>query len=136
MVRVGDARFVIPHRAVVRVITPAEKDYGKVLANNDVIDLDGETLPVFELGRLYGMESTRKSDDHTPVVLVRDEEGIRGLIVDDLVCQQQVVIKNLGEAVGERPGIAGGAVMPDGRVALIIDPSGIQTLVRASRNGE
>ena len=59
------------------------------------------------------------------VVIVEDEDRQAGLLVDELIGRQQVVIKSLGETMKDIPGISGGAIMPDGRVGLIIDVGGL-----------
>jgi two-component system chemotaxis sensor kinase CheA len=59
------------------------------------------------------------------VVVVEDEDRQVGLVVDELVGRQQVVVKSLGQTLQDIPGISGGAIMPDGRVGLILDIGGL-----------
>ena len=67
------------------------------------------------------------------IVVVEDEERQVGLVVDELVGRQQVVIKSLGETLQDIPGISGGAIMPDGRVGLILDIGGLIKFATANR---
>ena len=66
------------------------------------------------------------------IILVEGKGRPVGLLVDELIGQQQIVIKGLGRALQNVPGIAGGAVMPDGRVGLILDVQGILEMVHNS----
>ena len=77
------------------------------------------------MSALYEIESTQKDDEVSLVVIVEDEEKKAGLLIDELVGRQQVVIKTLGGAIKTIPGISGGAIMPSGRIGLIIDVAGL-----------
>jgi two-component system, chemotaxis family, sensor kinase CheA len=68
------------------------------------------------------------------VVVVEDEERQAGLVIDELVGRQQVVIKSLGETMKNIPGISGGAIMPDGRVGLILDVGGLLRFANPERS--
>ncbi len=59
------------------------------------------------------------------IMVVEDEGRQAGLVIDELVGRQQVVIKSLGQTMNNIPGISGGAIMPDGRVGLILDVGGL-----------
>ena len=84
------------------------------------------------MDRLYHIEDAEDDPDEAIIVIVEDEARQAGLVVDELVGRQQVVIKSLGESLKDIPGISGGAIMPDGRVGLIIDVGG---LVKFANNG-
>jgi two-component system chemotaxis sensor kinase CheA len=74
---------------------------------------------------LYNIENAKQDAYEAVVVIVEDDERKAGLLVDELIGRQQVVIKSLGESMKNIPGISGGAIMPDGRVGLIIDVGGL-----------
>ena len=82
-------------------------------------------LPVLRLYKRFGI--TPRSDDpyQALMVVAETEDQSFCLMVDDLVGKQEVVIKSLGEGLGRIPGIAGGAILGDGRVGLILDMSGL-----------
>ena len=73
-----------------------------------------------------------EQDPEKGIVLILEDAGRRiAVLADDLIGQQQVVIKPLGKSLGSVPGLAGGAIMPDGRVGLILDTAG---LLNSARN--
>ena len=82
-------------------------------------------LPVLRLYKRFGI--TPRSDDpyQALMVVAETEDQSFCMMVDDLVGKQEVVIKSLGEGLGRIPGIAGGAILGDGRVGLILDMSGL-----------
>jgi two-component system chemotaxis sensor kinase CheA len=81
----------------------------------------GELLPVLRLYRRFGV-TPRSEDPEQSVLLVTEVEGRRfGLLVDELIGKQEVVIKTLGETFKNIAGVAGGAILGDGRVGLILD---------------
>ena len=85
----------------------------------------GRLLPVLRLYKRFGV-APRTEDPHQALLIVAESEGEPFcLMVDDLVGKQEVVIKSLGAALGKIPGVAGGAILGDGRVGLILDMSGL-----------
>ena len=66
------------------------------------------------------------------MVVIEDDRRQAGLLVDELIGSQQIVIKTLGEALGDIPGISGSAIMPNGRVGLILDVGGLVRLANES----
>jgi len=81
----------------------------------------GALLPVLRLYRRFGVEP-RSEDPRQSVLVVAEIESKRFcLLVDDLLGKQEVVIKSLGEAFKNAAGVAGGAILGDGRVGLILD---------------
>ncbi len=81
----------------------------------------GNLLPVVRLYRKFRV-TPLSEDPRQSVLVIAEVEGARfGLIVDELLGKQEVVIKSLGEALRDIPGIAGGAILGDGRVGLILD---------------
>jgi two-component system chemotaxis sensor kinase CheA len=101
---------------------------------NEMINLRGEILPLLRLDRLFGL-SGAKSDPTEALVVVVEGFGRRiGLLVDEVVTQQQVVIKSLGEGLGSNRFMSGAAILSDGRVGLILNVEEIATLVQKSRD--
>ena len=72
-----------------------------------MLSLQGELIPLFRLAGLYHIDDARQSQNQGLVVVVEDEERQAGLIIDELIGRQQVVIKTLGETMQDIPGIAG-----------------------------
>jgi len=128
VVQVGAEQYIIPTLSVVESIRPAKGDVSTVMGRAEVVSIRGQTLPLFRVSRLFGIRDAIKDPAEALVVVVEDEGKQIGLLVDTLVGHHQIVIKNLGEFVGNLTGIAGGAIMSDGRVGLILDVAGIVKL--------
>ena len=92
--------------------------------------LRGSLLPVVRLHELFEIPDA-VTDPYEALLIAVEAEGKRyAFLVDDLLGQQQVVIKSLGDGLGRVPGIAGGAILGDGRVGLILDPGGVVKLAQ------
>jgi two-component system chemotaxis sensor kinase CheA len=89
-------------------------------------------VPLAWLAELYGIEGHESDPCRAIVVVIEDDGRQVGLVVDRLLGKQEVVIKSLGEAFGQIGGVAGGAILGDGRVGLILDAHGI---VHRTRGG-
>ncbi|MCX7905421.1 MAG: chemotaxis protein CheA [Elusimicrobiales bacterium] len=121
LVKVDDDIYVIPVNAV-NIL--AKKEEGKLYSINskdEVFHLRGEVLPVFRMRKIFSKEN--KNIDGI-FVIVKDKERKIALMVDDVIGKQQVVAKPL-TGIKNFPGILGGCILGDGRVAVIIDPQGI-----------
>jgi two-component system chemotaxis sensor kinase CheA len=125
VVRVGPETYVIPTVSIVRSIRPAENELTTVLNQGEMVTLQGSLIPLFRVARLYQIDDAKQDAENAVVVIVEDEDRKAGLLVDELIGRQQVVIKSLGETMQDIPGISGGAILPDGRVGLIIDVGGL-----------
>jgi two-component system chemotaxis sensor kinase CheA len=136
VVRVGSETYVIPTISIVRSIKPAIEDLSKVLQQGEMLTLKDGLVPLYRMARLYYIEDAKDDPDDTIIVIVEDEERRAGLVIDELIGRQQVVIKSLGETMKKIPGISGGAIMPDGRVGLIIDVGGLVKLANAGQDEE
>ena len=132
VVRVGSETYVIPTISIIRSIKPDRKDFSTVLNQGEMVTLQGSLIPLYRIANFYHIDNAQQNPEDAVVVIVEDEERQAGLLVDELIGRQQVVIKSLGETMKNIPGISGGAIMPDGRVGLIIDVGG---LVEFANNG-
>jgi len=123
VVRVGTQRFVIPTLAIEESFQPSARKAHWGADGGPLVDVRGTLLPIRHLSRLVD----EPSDDEMGGVMVLMSTGSTRfcLQVDEIVGQQQVVIKNLGSNLPKMQGVAGGAIMGDGRVALILDVEGL-----------
>lgn len=121
VVRVGEEKYILPTANIQIAIRPTVADIHTVEGKGEMISLRGQMLPVFRLHRLFNVSGAKT--ELTDGLLVVVGEGLQkcALFVDDLLAQNQVVTKSLGNNMGKVPGIAGGAIMGDGRVGLILD---------------
>jgi two-component system chemotaxis sensor kinase CheA len=125
VVRVGSETYVIPTISIIRSIRPDRNDLSTVLNQGEMVILQGSLIPLYRIAHFYHIDNAQQNPEDAVVVIVEDEERQAGLLVDELIGRQQVVIKSLGETMKNIPGISGGAIMPDGRVGLIIDVGGL-----------
>jgi len=125
VIRVGCETYVIPTISIIRSVKPAEEDVSTVFGKGEMLKLQGHLIPLYRIGRIYGLDGATDDLKEAIVVIVEDEERQAGLVIDELVGRQQVVIKSLGQTMKNIPGISGGAIMPDGRVGLILDVGGL-----------
>jgi two-component system chemotaxis sensor kinase CheA len=125
VVGVGKERYVIPIFVVREIFRPRQETIFSVEQREEMLLVRGELLPVIRLCQRFGVTPVT-GDLAQSVVVVAEGRGKRFcLVVDELIGKQEVVIKNLGETFKQVPGVAGGAILGDGRVGLIIDMDGV-----------
>jgi len=125
VIHVGRETYVIPTISIIRSVKPASGDVCSVFGQGEMLQLQGNLIPLHRMSQLYGIAEAAEDLYQAVVVVVEDGPRKAGLVIDELVGRQQVVIKNLGETMQNIPGISGGAIMPDGRVGLILDVGGL-----------
>jgi len=134
LVACGEERYIIPTLSIVESIQPNRKMLVSLAQTNEMINLRGEILPLIRLDKLFHLTGA-KSDPTEALVVVVEGYGRRiGLLVDEVVTQQQVVIKSLGEGLGNTRFLSGAAILSDGRVGLILNVEEIATLFHRSRD--
>ncbi|MDA3921259.1 MAG: chemotaxis protein CheA [Salinisphaera sp.] len=127
-VRVGDEVFILPLAAVVesmRVDEAAARDVG---GQGRVINVRGDFLPLVELHRLFDIQGAQTHLSRAIAVVVKSESRHFALVVDELVGQQQVVVKNLETHFRKVRGISAATILGDGKVALILDVRALSRL--------
>jgi two-component system chemotaxis sensor kinase CheA len=128
LVRVGDQTIILPILNIRQTVRPEPGIITTVTGRGELLNLRGEMVPIFRLGRVLGF-SDKRSDEGL-LIIVEDQSTPAALWVDDLLGQQQVVTKSLGTWFGQVPGVSGGAILGDGKVGLILDPGEIVRLAR------
>lgn len=125
VVVVGKYRYIVPIFAVREMFRPARESLATIQGRDEMALVRGSLLPVVRLHRRFGVQP-RSEDPCEGLLVVAECEGKPFcLLVDDLVGKQEVVIKSLGEGLKNIAGIAGGAILGDGRVGLILDMEGV-----------
>lgn len=125
VVEVGDERFILPTISVAESLRPAKEDYNTVQGRGEMIMIRGNLLPLVRLHDIVRVEPTERNPWDALVVVVEHHGQKRCLLVDRLIGRQEVVIKSLGEGLKGVKVVAGGAIMGDGRVGLILDVEGV-----------
>lgn len=127
VVRVASQRFIIPTIALRQALRPKPEQIKTVQHRGEMIQLRGELISLIQLGELFGL-SGRVDPCEAMIVIANTDDTPVGLIVDELIGQQQVVIKSLGARFERLQGIAGAAILGDGRVGLILETTGLNSL--------
>ncbi len=125
---VGEEIYILPLTAIVESIRPRPEQVKRVMSQGEVVAVRGEFLPLLRLHSLFDIPA-RITDPARGLVVIVENEGKRlGLLVDELLGQAQVVIKNLETNYHKVEGVIGATIMGDGRVALILDVLGLTRL--------
>ncbi|MBS1984949.1 MAG: chemotaxis protein CheA [Bdellovibrionales bacterium] len=115
-------RYMVPLAQVHETVHPKAEDLHFATGMGELLNLRGETLPVHRLTTLMGRRAaTQKKNAPIIAIIVRMGDAPFAVLVDDILGQQQTVVKQLGEEVGRLAGVSGGTILGDGRAALIVD---------------
>jgi two-component system chemotaxis sensor kinase CheA len=125
IVKVGGEQFIIPINSIEQSIRPNADQLSTVQNRGEMCLLRGELMRVFRLDGLFKIDGAKQEATEALVVIVHDNDRRCCLLVDELLGQQQVVIKSLGESLGAVPGVSGGAILGDGSIRLILDVPGL-----------
>ncbi|MBW8002029.1 MAG: chemotaxis protein CheA [Planctomycetes bacterium] len=128
IVTIGPERYIIPINSIIESFRPTAEQLSSVQNKGEMVIVRGQLIPLVRLYKLFN--TTPNTQDPTQALLVIVEEDNKKccFLVDELLGQQQIVIKNLGEGMGTVPGISGGAIMGDGKISLICDVPGLMDL--------
>ena len=125
VVRVGADKFILPCTSVQMAMRPTRESITTVQGKGEVLDHRGRMLPLHRLHRHFGIPADSQNPWEGIVVIVEHAGRVSALLVDQMVSKQEVVIKNLGAFMQGLPGVAGGAILGDGNIALILDPASL-----------
>nr|WP_310618349.1 chemotaxis protein CheA [Pantoea cypripedii] len=132
-VRVADEVFILPLNAVMESLQPRAEELKPLAGGERVLEVRGEYLPLVELWNVFDVQHA-KTDATQGIVVILQSAGRRyALLVDQLIGQHQVVVKNLESNYRKVPGISAATILGDGSVALIVDVSALQSLNREKR---
>ncbi len=121
VVGVGRERYILPIYSVHEMFRPTESQVSTVQGRGEMVMVRNQLLPLIRLHRSLGVRP-KNEDVLQTLLIVAETEGRRFvLMVDEFIGKQEVVIKSLGASIKNTPGIAGGAILGDGRVGLILD---------------
>ena len=130
VVRVGGDHFILPITSIEQSLRPRAEQLSTAQGRGEACLIRGSVLPLFRLHELFGTPPEARDPTEALVVIVHDNGRRCCLMVDELLGQEQVVIKSLGESIGARPGISGGAIRGDGNISLILDVPGLMELAQ------
>ncbi|AKE58881.1 chemotaxis protein CheA [Citrobacter farmeri] len=132
-VRVAGEVFILPLNAVMESLQPRDDDLHPLAGGERVLEVRGEYLPLVELWKVFEVEGAKTEATQGIVVILQSGGRRYALLVDQLIGQHQVVVKNLESNYRKVPGISAATILGDGSVALIVDVSALQGLNREQR---
>lgn len=132
-VKVSNEVFILPLNAVMESLQPLAEDLHPLAGGERVLQVRGEYLPLVELFRVFDVENAKTEATQGIVVILQSAGRRYALLVDQLIGQHQVVVKNLESNYRKVPGISAATILGDGSVALIVDVSALQALNREKR---
>lgn len=126
---VGDEIYIVPLISIIESVSLDEEMLDCVAGHGETFRLRGEYLPIVRMHEVFSVPAPKVTDLKDGLVVVVEAQGVRcGLLVDDLLGQQQVVIKSLEANYRRIDGISGATILGDGSVALILDIPGLMKL--------
>lgn len=132
-VKVANEVFILPLNAVMESLQPREEDLHPLAGGERVLEVRGEYLPLVELWKVFEVDGAKTEATQGIVVILQSAGRRYALLVDQLIGQHQVVVKNLESNYRKVPGISAATILGDGSVALIVDVSALQGLNREQR---
>ncbi|MEG1292453.1 MAG: chemotaxis protein CheW, partial [Lachnospiraceae bacterium] len=120
MVEVRGEKYAIALGSI-QTIEDISVDEIKYVQAEEVIHIRGSVIPLIRLDKILDMEPREQEQDSLTVVIVRKGEKFAGLVVDNLMGQQEIVIKSIGKYINNNKIISGATILGDGEVALILD---------------
>lgn len=118
LIKIKDEKYAIPLNLVNKTVNINKSDI-KTIQNQEVFVMRGIDIPIVWLHDVFGLEKNNNKK-LTVVIIEKNEEKI-GLVIDEIICQQQILIKNLNKMIKKTKGLSGATILGDGKVALIID---------------
>ncbi len=130
LVSVGEERYIVPTLNIEITFRPDANALSTIAGRGEMVLFRGDLMPILRLHELFDVPDAVEDPTQAMLLVLSDGDRRYALLADDLLGQQQVVAKSLGEALGRVLGIAGAAILGDGRVGLLLDPPGIPDVGR------
>ncbi|MCX7076000.1 MAG: chemotaxis protein CheA [Methylococcales bacterium] len=128
-VAVGDETYIVPLVSIIESINITEKMLNKVAGKGETFKLRNEYLPIIRMREIFNVKTGAATKPNEGVIVVVEGQGaLCGFLVDELLGQQQVVIKSLEANYRRVEGVSGATILGDGSVALILDVPGLVRL--------
>src|SRR3972149_1686994 len=128
IVQVGAEKYIVPMLSIEESIRPNKEHISTVQHRGELLNIRGKLLPIVRLHNLYNVNPKKINPWETLILIVEGEGQRCGVLVDELLGQQQIVIKSLGEQFRNVRGVSGSAILGDGCVSLILDVGGIMNM--------
>jgi two-component system chemotaxis sensor kinase CheA len=120
-VRLGDEKFIIPLNSIIEFTQPRENQLKSVEGRGEIVQIRDEYITLARLYKVLDLEADVKDPTEGIVIIVKEEERKTCLLVDEILGQQQAVIKSLEDNYTYVEGMSGATILGDGSVAMILD---------------
>jgi two-component system chemotaxis sensor kinase CheA len=131
VVSVGAETFIVPLTSIIESLRPRRGEIHPIVERGDVLALRGEYVPLIHLHRCFSIDGAIDDPRRGIVIIVQSESAGRiGIVVDELLGQQQVVVKSLEANYEPVDGVSGATILGNGRVALILDVGNLREIDR------
>ncbi|MTB67811.1 chemotaxis protein CheA [Providencia sp. wls1943] len=127
-VKVSDDVFIVPLSAIISTLQPRPEDIYRLAGEEKMLLVRGEYLPLVELHHVFSIENAEPNLANSIALIIQNAGHRFALLVDKLVGQQQVVVKNIESNYRKIPGISAATIMGDGSVSLILDVAELQRM--------
>ncbi len=129
IVRVSNECYVVPLINIVETLRPTKNQIHKIVGGSEILDLRSKNIPLVYLHRIFNVSGAVENPEHAIIVVVETEGGEHiGLVVDELLAQQQVVLKSLEANADPIDGISAATILGNGRVSLILDVNALKSI--------
>lgn len=134
IVKCSEHLYILPTLSMVETVKAQDSETVITHDGTQLLKIRDSLIPLCQLDKTLGFSSEKLELSDSIVVIVEDMVGSKlGVIVHEIIGQQQIVIKSLGKWLGEIPGLAGGTIMNTGNVSLIVDIAGLIQLFNQSK---
>jgi two-component system chemotaxis sensor kinase CheA len=121
LVEVGEERYIIPTVSIKESLVTDKSNYNRIAGKGETVFIRNKVLPLIRLDEYFQIENAIKEPSEGLIIIVESDKHEAALLVDKMIDKQEIVIKSLGESLSSLQGLAGGAILSDGSVGLIVD---------------
>jgi two-component system chemotaxis sensor kinase CheA len=129
LIRVGSQKFILPTLTIIKSMSPNKEQIKTIQGKGQILNLNGEIFPLISLTNIFRISDGVQDATDGMVVICQAEDKHVGIVLSELLSQQQVVIKTLGQGFKNIKGITGGAILGDGTIGLILEPAGLMDYI-------
>ena len=129
LVRCGSERYIIPTLSIVESVNPSRSMIRTMKGKTELFYMRGQVLPLLRLSRIFKISNALSDPTKALVVVLETDKRRIGLLVDEVIAQQSVVIKTLGPGLADIKHVAGASILSDGQVGLILNVDEIGNLM-------
>ncbi len=121
LLRSGEIKYTLPIRNIQEIVKVTKDEIDSIFVEQEIIRIRGKLIPVVSLSRLHSFKDKLKSSDEGVLIIISARDVTIALLVEELLGQQQAVVKPLPRFFSEVKGVAGCTILGDGEISLILD---------------